>query len=503
MVPVNLGVQALSFASSIALALVLGASAATDAYYLGLSIPVIVSGILLAGVRLGAIPLLTERRTEGNEGFAEGCRELLSAVLWASIVLSAVATGVTIVALPLVIGAASETVVPLARLIVLELAPLGVSGAIIGALGAILAVQGKFVPTVAVMGFEPLLKTVLVITVGRALGAHALVIGNLVGSLLAVLCLWWVVVSEGLSLRLTARVNGSFARRVLVLSGPLLIGQSILQANPLVDRAMASTLGSGSVTVLELGLRMFGVPLALLGSTLIGPVTAKWAARKTDGGWPALRTSLTRALTKIWIVAAPLVVLGVFLADDSATLMYAGGAYSPREIDETGNVLEMLILGLPAHLVMLALGVVFVIQGHTRFLMGLAAANVALNVGLNLLLRSRLGLPGIALSTTLTHTLLTALAATVAHHRWGVVRSWSMGSLLPRLVVAMFIVTATGYTIEELLETSPTRAGALLSIAAVTGGVMAAYAVSMLAGDRGHLRGIVPPRGTAGGANSG
>lgn len=100
MVPVNLGVQALSFASSIALALVLGASAATDAYYLGLSIPVIVSGILLAGVRLGAIPLLTERRTEGNEGFAEGCRELLSAVLWASIVLSAVATGVTIVALP-------------------------------------------------------------------------------------------------------------------------------------------------------------------------------------------------------------------------------------------------------------------------------------------------------------------------------------------------------------------------------------------------------------------
>ena len=503
LVPVNLAVQALSFASSIALAVILGASASTDAYYLGLSIPVLVSGILLAGVRLGAIPLLTERRVEGVERFVEGCRELISAVLCASIVLSAAATGITILALPLIIGRASETVVPLAQVTVLELAPLGVSGAIIGALGAILAVRGRFVPTVAVMGFEPLIKTVLVITLGRSLGVHALVIGNVVGSLLAALCLWRLVVADGVSLRLTRPTNSGFVKRVLTFSGPLLIGQSILQANPIVDRTMASTLGPGSVTVLELGLRMFGVPLALLGSTLIGPVTATWAARKTEGGWPALRSSVTGALTKISIVAPPLVVLGVFLADESATLMYVGGAYSLREIDATGSVLKMLILGLPAQLFMLAFAVLFVVQGDTRFLMCLGVANVALNVGLNLVLRSVFGLSGIALSTTLTLTLLTALAATVAHRRWGVVGSRSMGQRIPRLAVASLLATVTAYAIGALLGDSPTRAGALLSIVAVTGGVVAAYSVSMLVGDRRHLQGVIPARRHAGGADRG
>ena len=48
LVPVNLVVQGCSFASSVALARVLGAGASTDAYYVGLTVPLFSYGVLAA-----------------------------------------------------------------------------------------------------------------------------------------------------------------------------------------------------------------------------------------------------------------------------------------------------------------------------------------------------------------------------------------------------------------------------------------------------------------------
>ena len=480
MAPVTLAVQVVSFASATALAMVLGASASTDAYFLGLSVPLFVSGVLLVALRLGAIPALTETQMHGSEEFTQSCRELFSAVIVASIVLSAVVTGVTILGLPVVLAGSSDNVIRLTRLTVLELAPLSVFGAVVGVLGAILSVRGRFRPTVAVMGFDPLLRTVLVITVGERLGSQALVIGTVAGSALAAVVLWRLVVRDVAPLRPTHRINTGFVRRVLAVSSPLLIGQSVLQVNPVVDRTMASSLGPGSVTVFEMGFRLFGLPLALLGSTLIAPLTATWAARKATGGWTALRTSILGALTKICIVVPPLVVVGVCLSDELATLVYTGGAYSLHEIHETGSVLVMLILSLPAYLLVVVLSTVFVIQGNTLVPMWVAFANVLLNIVLNLVFRSLLGVSGIALSTTLTMTLLTVVYVLVAQRVWGELGLSALRALLAHCTISMFLSAAAAYGLLGLLEPASTRSSALSVVPVVSLIALLVYAGTMV-----------------------
>src|SRR5207245_1499419 len=96
--------------------------------------------------------------------------------------------------------------------------------------------------------------------------------------------------------------GGEITRHLIRLGGPLILAQSVLQVNPLIDRATAAGLSRGSVTVLELGLRLFAAPTLLLNGLLIAPLTATWSARRAEGGQRALEASFGRALSLLVLV---------------------------------------------------------------------------------------------------------------------------------------------------------------------------------------------------------
>ena len=300
--PWSLGVQAASLVSSIALARVLGASVATDAYFLGLSIPLLVYGVLLTAVRSGAIPPLTELVDSGN-AFSRASSQIVSAIAAASTVCSLALTAAAVLVLPTLIGG-SEHFAFLTRVTILELAPLGVIGSLTGVLGAVLAVRGIFAPQVAVMAIEPLVKTVLTLTLGHHIGAQALILGNLIGSSAAAVVLWKLVRRGGVQIRFGRPIDTPIVRTALAVSAPLLVSATVLQVNPVVDRTMAASVGRGSVTALELGMRLFLVPAALILSTLVSPLTATWAARFLQTGWSAIQESLGRILTVLSMTTA-------------------------------------------------------------------------------------------------------------------------------------------------------------------------------------------------------
>jgi putative peptidoglycan lipid II flippase len=483
--PVSIAVQACSFASSIALARVLGASVHTDAYYLGLSVPALTYGVLLAALRLGAIPALTETEAEGGRGaFGARAGELVSAVLVGSACLAVVVTALTEAVLPLVLGGDAR-LVSLTRVTVLELAPLGVLGALTGALSAVLAVRRVFALPIAIMALEPILKTVLTLTLGHRLGIQALILGNIVGSASAAAVLLVRARREGLELRLTPSLNTPFVRDVARVSVPLLVSQSVLQVNPVVDRAMASQLGSGSVTSLELGLRLFFVPSTLLLGALVGPITATWAARRASGGWPALQQSVDRAIAGALAVVPPIVVLGVLLRRPAVSFVYSGGAYSTHALHETAAVFGTILLGLPAQLLVVILATLFIVQSDTVLPMKIGLANVVLNVALNFALRPVFGAAGIALSTTLTFTLLVVVYALCAHRRWG--RLYGDG-IVRGVATAGLSTVAVGAVAAGLLAVLPdasTRPRALLVLAAVGLSGFAVHALVLVA--RGDL----------------
>jgi putative peptidoglycan lipid II flippase len=256
----------------------------------------------------------------------------------------------------------------------------------------------------------------------------------------------------------------------------------VLQINPLVDRAMVSGLGSGSVTALELGLRLFVVPTGLLTGMLIGPIAATWAAREASGGWPLLRDSLSGMITAVLAVIPPVVVLGVVLRHQLVALMYQGGAYSPHALQQTTSVFGMLLLGLPAQMLGIAFATLFIVKKDAVFPMKIGLANAGLNVVLNFALRPVFGVAGIALSTSLTFTTLVAVYAVAAHRRWGTFSVQETWAPLMRMATSTLIIAAAAVGLVSALPAATSRPRALLVVAVVGAVGLTLHGVVLLVG---------------------
>lgn len=474
--PATVLAQVMSFGSSIALATLLGPSTQTDAYYLALSVPALAYGVLIAAARLGGIPALTEiAHNRSAQRFERACREVVSATLVASVLLSVAITAVMSAVLPAVAGG-SARLHELTREFMLELSPYAVTGALIGVLGAILAVRGRFAISMLVLVFEPALKTVLLILFHRQLGAQALVIGSVVGNLAAAVLLWAILWRDGVPLHFERFRQSPVVRNVLKISVPLLVGQSVIQFNPVIDRTFAAPLGAGSVTEFELGVRLFTAPASLLAATLAAPLAATWAARLERGGWEAVTASLQRVMIAVTLLVPPLVAVGIVLRRQAIGLAYASHAYSNAAIGRTASVFAMLLLGLLPQLLIPTLATLFIIRRETIFPMKVGIANCVLNAVLDWALRGPLGVGGIALSTSLTLAILCAVYAWAANRRWGLGAAgravWGPAALFLSSagaigVASYLVLTATGPYGSRWLE--------LLAITSIGGVALLCY----------------------------
>jgi putative peptidoglycan lipid II flippase len=474
--PAALATQALSFGSSIILALILGASDQTDAYFLALSVPVVVYSVLIAATRLGMIPTLSDVGTESATAFNSAASEMVGAVMVVAIVLGTVVTATAVIVLPMVVGGSAH-LIHLTRMMMVELSPYALTGALVGALGAVLAVRGRFVAAVAVTGIEPITKSILVVLLHHRIGAYALIWGNLLGGASAAVVLWILVRREGIRLCPRFRRRSEITKSLVKISAPLIIAQSVLQVNPLIDRGTAAGLSRGSVTVLELGLRLFTVPTLLLGALLIAPLTATWSARKAEGGQPALGASFGRAFAVLVVALPPFVVAGFVFRHPLISAFYSGGDYSPSAIAHTSEVFGMLLLGLPAQIAVVALATLFIVQGDAIFPMKIACANVVLNLVLDLALRVPLGVAGVALGTTITVSVLGAFYLVVACSRW---ESLALRQVRRPAVCTVFSVAAMTAGAVAVSSVLPPHAPRITSLAIVTGGTLLACGIHAL-----------------------
>jgi putative peptidoglycan lipid II flippase len=482
----TLAAQLIGFGSSLAIARILGATRSTDAYYLALSIPMLVYSIFLTTARQCGIPTLTEEAGESRASFVEASSQLISTTLIVSIMISAFAAAAAVLLLPVT---SSHSIASSAQAKVIELAPLGVLGAMMGAMAAVLAVRNRFAAAALVLGLDPLLRIVLLLAAGETLGTNALVIANLAGNLLAVLVLWLLIRREGISLRWRSPLHSPFVRRVLAFGAPLTLSAAILQANPVVDRAMASDLGSGTITSLELGLRLVNIPTLLIGATLIGPIMATWAARRAAFGWPALRDSVNRATEVFTMIVPPVLVIGIILRHQIVEVLYQGGEYSAHAALQTATVFAMLLVGLPAQILTVVFSTLFVIEKRPKFCLMAGMANVILNVVLNFALRAVWGVGGIALSTSLTVSILLAGYVIVARHRWEGIRIPFSSLLRPRAAVSVILMTLVAYGLVTSAPSVAGRLGLTVEIVVVAAAAFGVYAVLWLLAD-GRSRGI-------------
>lgn len=186
--------------------------------------------------------------------------------------------------------------------------------------------------------------------------------------------------------------------QMLRLASPTLLASLVIAVNPIVDKAVAARLDAGAATLIELGEKLFYIPMVLLVAA-VSKVSATVWARQVGLDGAALRADFWRvqrvgaAVTSVVVVVA---VLAVLLVRDSVADFLGLAPDTPFF-----GVFIAYIVGLPLALAADLAGVMLITLRQTKVFPALAVLLVVVNLTADVIGARFFGVVGIAASSTI------------------------------------------------------------------------------------------------------
>ncbi len=393
-----------------------GASDALDAFVVALTIPTFAAMAL--GNAAGSALLPTFTRVRERQGHATANRLLQETTFWTALLLLGAACIVAVSSgwlLDLVGPGFASWKQMLAHQLMLVLVPVIVLRGIISLHASVLNSQEQFTASGLTPVLTPLACIIVLLMLGNRLGICALAWGMTIGALAETIVLAWVLRSTGY--RLCPRLAAPSPELVQVFRQylPLAVAAALMSSTTIVDNAMASRLGSGSVATLSYGRKL--VLLAISIPTLsisraIFPYLSRLVAQRN---WNQLRDTLRKSQTAVMLVMIPLAVALFCFARPLTAFVLQRGAFGAQDTDSVAWVQAMYALQIPFYAASILYVRLISSLGRNHLLTISTVVSILLNIGLNYLLIRVMGVAGIALSTSIVYAVACAFLMYISH----------------------------------------------------------------------------------------
>jgi putative peptidoglycan lipid II flippase len=337
-----------SFGVQLVAASAIGAGAELDAYYVALTVPTVVVGLVTSTLAGALVPVFSALLASGNvvAAWSTAVRTFAFSVC-ALIVLSA--TGV-VTAVPVLrltapgLGPSSlQQAVDLATLLWPATAIAGCATV----LGALHQGRRRFLQAAAGPVVGNLITLVVAFSLVGAAGIRGLALGALVGAfgqlgILAVRAFPAPARLQMLAIRGLGRV-----RQVAKLWAPLVVGGIVFQSLVIFDRFLASALPAGSVTYLALAQRTVGVLATVVttGAVSVGVVTM--SSHLASGNTSEFRKTLTNSLSTLFLLVLPLVAIFWVVREPFVAALFERGRFDANDTTALSNTFAFYLLALP------------------------------------------------------------------------------------------------------------------------------------------------------------
>jgi putative peptidoglycan lipid II flippase len=279
--------------------------------------------------------------------------------------------------------------------------------------------------------------------------------------------------------RLTPRVS-ALLRRAL----PVAVGAGLYQVNLLIDTVLASLLPSGSVSYLFYADRVNQLPLGVVG-VAVGTALLPLLSRQVRAGHEAAANhSQNRALEFALLLTLPAAVALLMTAEPLVMVLFQRGAFGDAETAKTAAAVSVLATGLPAYILIKALAPGFFAREDTATPVKIAAAAMAINVAVALILMGPLLHVGIAAATSVAAWVNAVLLAVVLRRRGHLQIDGRLKQRFPRLVIASAVMGGVLIAVEiglaGWLVADPLRKAAALAALVLAGLISFAAAAEVI-----------------------
>ncbi|HVF36343.1 MAG TPA: murein biosynthesis integral membrane protein MurJ [Sphingomicrobium sp.] len=414
----------LGFARDMIGSRLLGASHANDAFNLAFLLPNIFRRLFAEGAfSSGFVPLFSRRLASGGHDDAQAfSNEILSVFMPALLVV----TAVFVIFMPGVIAlvAGDYRDVPGKYELAVELTrwtfPYLLFISLVALLSGILNSLTRF----AIAAFAPaLLNVALIIALLVAPSddkieiVRTMAIAVLAGGILQFALCWAAVRRAGVKLHFGRPRATPAVRELVVLILPATLAAGVYQISQLFYAFFSAGLGEGALTKLSYADRLNQLPLSIIGTALgvaILPAISQAIARGNEAEAADVQA---RAFDLSMLLTLPATLALAVAAGPIIGALYQGGEYSVEDARVTGNILAILVTGLPAYVLVKVLTPAFYARKDVRTPVRIAMAVLVGGIVANFLLIPLMGIYALATVTSVSAWLNFALLFVILYVR--------------------------------------------------------------------------------------
>jgi putative peptidoglycan lipid II flippase len=381
-----------------------GVSDNLDAFLIAYVLPSFAINVIAGSFNSALIPTFIQVREREGEMAAQ---RLFSTVLvWSAALLTALSALLALAApylLPVIASGFTAEKLALTRSLFFILLPMLPLSGIATIWAAILNAGERFALAAITPIIRPLAVMLAVIEFSERAGVYALAAAVVAGAALECALLARGLKQRAVSIRPRWHGLSPAVKQVMKQYAPMIAAAAAMSSAPLVDQSMAAMLGAGSVSALGYGNRTATVVVSLCSIALSTAVLPQFSRMVAAGDWRGLRHTIKTYTRLILLATIPLTVALVLLARPLVSLLFERGAFTREDVIQVAAVERLYALQLPFYVLgMLFVPLISALKANSVLMWG-TVISFTLNIILDYALMRWMGLPGIALATSIVY----------------------------------------------------------------------------------------------------
>jgi putative peptidoglycan lipid II flippase len=406
----TLGSKFLGFFREILIASRFGSGMETDTFFVAMTATSLITGFISNAISTTFIPVLSEiELKEGNKGKIKHCNNMINIVFVISIILVVIGWFASPIIVKLLAkGFEGEQFDLTVRLTKIGLPMILFSG-FIGVFTGYLQSEQRFTSTAA--GGVPF--NFVYISFLLFLANKFGIKGLMVVSVISVASQFIIQIPEvrhsGYKYMFIFDLKDRYITKVVLLSLPVFVGVAINDLNSIIDRTLASSLASGSISALNYAHKLNGLILGVFISAITTVIFPMLAKESTSENYNSLKKIMGYGINIILLITIPATVGLIILANPIVEIAFERGAFDSTATLMTSQALIFYSIGLIGMSLQLLFTRVFYSIQDTITPMINGTIAVGINIVLNLILVRFMGHSGLALATSIASIIATLL----------------------------------------------------------------------------------------------
>ena len=397
------------FFRDIILAQTYGAGKITDAYLTALNIPVVLFDGISAALGTTFIPIYFKIKSSKGQ---DEVNRFTSNIFNIVIIISTIFVLLGIVFAPYIVkifavgfsGDVFDLTVSYSKILIFSMIFIAINGLV----SSYLVASGNvYISGAITIPFNILV--IISIIFASITGSYTMVYGTLVAYIAQLLFQLPLLIKKGYRHKFIINLKDENIKQILFLVVPVFLGSYINQINAVVNRTLASTLDSGSITALNYAnkLNMFAVGvIAVAISTVMYPILSRLAS---EGNKKLFKINLSKSINMIVIIMLPIMMIMTTFSTEIVKILFEDGSFNSHDTYLTSTALFFYSIGIVAYALKELLAKSFYSLQDTKTPVRNATVSVIINIILSVTLSNVMGIGGLALASSISAMVTTIL----------------------------------------------------------------------------------------------